>query len=133
QVPDRSTPTPTVQTTWAVNLGQDGTDVYYDNGGVTDIAAHIDDLGIWRRALTANEARGIYLAGLAGRDLSQAVAVERLSITLSGNNVIITWPGNSALKLQQSASLSPAAWTDVPGTLGASSATVLITGSAAFF
>ncbi len=132
-LPNSSTPTPTVQTTWAVNLGQDGTGVYYDNGGVTDIAAHIDDLGIWRRALTANEAKGIYLAGLTSRDLSQAVAVERLSIALSGNNLIITWLGNSALKLQQSPSLSPAAWTDVPGTLGANSATVLITGSAAFF
>jgi len=124
---------PTVQTTWAVNIGQDGTGVYYDNGSSRNIKAHIDDVGIWRRGLTANEAKGIYNAGLAGHDLSQAIALEKLTIVRSGSNVIISWPGNAVLKLQKSISLSPQVWVDVSGTLGANTATIPITNTTSFF
>ena len=62
-----------IQTDWAVNIGEDGTGVYYDNGSAYNIAAHIDDVGIWRRAVTAKEANAIYAAGQSGKDLSQAV------------------------------------------------------------
>jgi len=131
-LPGSSTPTPTVQTTWAVNVGQDGTGVYYDNGSAKNINAHIDDVGIWRRALTGNEAKGIYNAGLAGHDLSLALALQQLTIVHSGGNVIISWPGNPVLKLQSSTGLN-GSWTDVAGTLGASTATIPITNSASYF
>jgi hypothetical protein len=131
-LPGVSTPVPTVQTTWAVNIGQDGTGVYYDNGSSRNINAHIDDVGIWRRALTGGEAKGLYNAGLSGKDLSQAIAVEKLAIAQSGGNVIINWAGNPALKLQK-ATVITGPWSDVSGTLGASTATIPITGSASFF
>ena len=121
------------QSSWAVNIGQDGTGVYTDTGSAHDINARIDDLGIWRRALTANEAVGIYLAGVAGKDLSQAIAAPRLMITSAGSNVTLIWEGSPTVKLQQSASLNPAAWTDVAGTLGSSTAVVPITGQHAYF
>jgi len=121
------------QSTWAVNIGQDGTGVYTDNGSAHDIDARIDDVGIWRRALTANEAAGIYISGLAGKDLSQAIAAAKLFISVSGTNVTLNWVGSSTIKLQQSPTLSPGVWTDVAGTLGASSAVVPITSQHAFF
>ncbi|HTR41379.1 MAG TPA: LamG-like jellyroll fold domain-containing protein, partial [Pseudomonadales bacterium] len=124
---------PNNQEFWAVNIGQDGTGLYTDRGGVHDIDAKIDDVGIWRRALTANEASGIYASGLAGKDLSQAFTPSILVITPSGKNIQLNWVASPTLQLQTSPSLSPATWTDVPGTLGAGSATIPVSGTQAYF
>ncbi len=125
------------QTNWAVNIGQDGTGVYHDGGSAYDIDAKIDDLGIWRRALTADEAAGIYKAGLAGQDLTTAVVSSTaalISASVSGGNLILTWQGGATVELETTPSLSPEAWTPVAGTLGASSASIPIqSGGAAFF
>jgi hypothetical protein len=56
------------------NIGQDGTGQYTDGNNVGVTNALIDDVGIWRRALTPQEAAGIYIKGLAGQDLSTASA-----------------------------------------------------------
>ena len=94
-------------------------------------------MGIWRRAVSAQEASAIYTAGQAGKDLSQAVAVSvsigKLTATLSGNSLNLTWSGGPGIKLQQSPTISPANWTDVAGTLGASSASMPTTAAGAFF
>ena len=99
-----------------------------------NLVAFLDDLGIWRRALTAREVGAIYTAGKAGKDLSQVTTPEQLFITVSGNNVNLSWMGGPTTKLQQSSGLNPANWTDVAGSLGASSASVPMnpTGSAFF-
>ena len=128
-----SAPAPTpIQTQFAVNVGQDGTGVYTDNHN-GHLVGLLDDLGVWRRAITANEVAGIYAAGNQGKDLSQVVTPSILVIKAVGSNVVITWPPNPVLKLQQSSSLHPTAWTDVPGTLGAGSATVPLSAAPAFF
>jgi hypothetical protein len=62
-----------------------------------------------------------------------AAAPNITSITRSGDNVVIAWPGAPGLRLQQTTSLSAPNWQNVPGTDGASSATVEATGTAAFF
>ena len=119
--------------TWGVNIGQDGTGLYTDNGSAHDINALIDDFGIWRRALTANEVAGIYNAGQAGKDLSLAVTPSILHLGVVGQTVTITWAANPALELYSSPTLNPATWTAVPGTLGASSATLPLAHAGAFF
>ncbi len=129
---------PNNQTAWAVNIGQDGTGVYHDQGSAYNIGAKIDDLGIWRRALSAGEAAAIFTAGHAGKDLSQAVVSQAppkvlIQAALSGGSLALTWPGAPNVKLQTTMSLSAPNWTDVPNTLGASSASVPLTGTAAFF
>jgi hypothetical protein len=126
------------QSTWAVNLGQDGTGVYHDQGSAYNIGAKLDDLGIWRRALTAGEAAGIYAAGQAGKDLTQAQvsaspSAPTLTVTLVGNSLKIDWQGSTTGRLQTTTSLNPAVWADVPGTTGASTATVSITSASSFF
>lgn len=62
----------------ATNLGQDGTAHYTDGGtaGVDDLL--MDDLGIWRRALTATEAKAIFDAGAQGKDLTTVVSQPEL-------------------------------------------------------
>jgi hypothetical protein len=87
----------------------------------------MDDLGIWRRALTPNEAAAIYKAGLSGKDLSQVTTAEQLNITsVVGGKINLSWVGMPNIQLKQSTSLNPGSWTVVPGTLGASSASVTI-------
>jgi hypothetical protein len=53
--------------TYATNIFQDGTGTYTDtDGGANWDKAAIDDLGIWRRALTSDEVTTIYNMGLQG-------------------------------------------------------------------
>ncbi len=51
-----------------LNVGQDGTGNYTGNG-TAGIDAAMDDLGIWQRALSADEAALIYAKGLRGLDI----------------------------------------------------------------
>jgi hypothetical protein len=107
----------------SINIGQDGTGSYTDGGSAEIVNALIDDVGIWRRALTPQEASAIYNAGLAGKDLSHAGSgtvsdLGKLSIAATGGALSFTWTASSSVRLQKSASLNPAAWQDVAGTEG---------------
>jgi len=65
------------------------------------------------------------VAALGGATSASGVpgAVPRIcSVTVSGNNVTITWPGQPDVKLRKTTSLTNPNWTDVAGSLGASSA-----------
>jgi hypothetical protein len=126
-------PLPDNQTDWALNIGQDGTGVYHDQCSAYNVGAYIDDLGVWRRALTGAEALAIYTGGNAGKDLSQVLTDQRLNIVLSGSNVIITWAGAATYQLYKSPTISPTSWTVVPNTLGSNTATVPISGATTYF
>jgi len=56
-----------------------------------------------------------------------------LTVTRNGSNLLITWNGGPGVKLVTKAALSDAQWVDVPGTDGASSANIPITGAKAFY
>ena len=118
-----------IEAQFAVNIGQDGTGVYTDNHNGYMIAS-LDDFGIWRRALTASEVTTIYNGGLAGKDLSQVATEQQLLLSFSGGkggNINLSWPASPTGRVQESSSLHPANWADVPGTLGAGSAVIPIT------
>ncbi len=53
----------------ATNIGQDGTGSYTDGGGV-EIDAFMDDVAIWRRAVTAFEIQRVYQFGTNGVKVS---------------------------------------------------------------
>ena len=59
----------------AVNIGQDGTGRYSDGNSVGISDLMVDDVGIWRRVITAAEARAILEAGRAGKDLASVASV----------------------------------------------------------
>jgi hypothetical protein len=44
----------------AMNIGNDGTGAYTDNGSVSHGNTGIDDLGLWRREISASEVARIY-------------------------------------------------------------------------
>lgn len=51
------------------NIGQDGTGTYTDDGNASG-SGFIDDVGIWRRVLSASEISRIRMAGLGGTNLA---------------------------------------------------------------
>lgn len=90
------------------NIGQDPTGTYGESG-----VENIDDLGIWRRALTQYEAEAIYVVGSKyGRSFDvPAPAVVTLTIQQTGSSITIGW-STGAL---QSAPTAHGPWTNVPG------------------
>jgi len=58
-----------IDTAFPVNVGQDGTGTYTD-GGSAEMVVYMDDLGIWRRALSPGEVTAVYTAGLGGTNLA---------------------------------------------------------------
>jgi hypothetical protein len=56
-----------------------------------------------------------------------------LTFTVSGTSLKLSWQGTATGRLQTTTVLKPASWTDVPGTTGASTATVTISGPRSFF
>jgi len=88
----------------------------------------------WYDLTVTASSDGSFLRRLAGRvETVYAVAPSKLTVTVSGGALLINWIGSPTIKLQRSFSLNPPAWVDFPGSLGASSAAVPLTNSAAFF
>jgi hypothetical protein len=96
----------------------------------------MDDIGLWVRALTPDEINGIYLAGLAGKDLTQSSATPTnvaLSITHGDGEVTISWPTSAVgFTLQETTALSGGGWQAVSGVTG-TSITVPVSGQAKFY
>jgi hypothetical protein len=104
---------------YPANIGQDPTGTY--NGGwatypITVGPFYIDDLGVWKRALTSLEAESIYLAGSAGISFTGAGPTNSVPPTptialLPGHQLSLTW---STGTLQGTTNLT-GTWTNVTG------------------
>jgi len=92
-----------------VVIGQDPTGLYPEAGGFM-----LDDVGIWRRPLSALEVAQIESAGrTSGHSFDTVSPAVTLSITRSGSSLTISWASGT---LYQSDSLgSTAVWTPVGG------------------
>ena len=112
----------TVDTTNIFNLGSDPTGAYFSAG-----AGNLDDLSVWRRALSANEARALYAAG-AGNHVGVASLPLPIKATVSGGQLTVTW---SAGILQQASSLG-GPWATVAGAI-TPSYTVAVSGPQQFY
>lgn len=90
----------------AVTIGQDPSHTYPEAGTFA-----LDDIGIWRRALTPLEVANIEAAGAAGRSFNTVAIL--LTISPSGGNLVVGFPSGT---LEQSDSVGPGAvWTTVTG------------------
>jgi hypothetical protein len=110
----------------AITIGQDPTHLYAE--AATFI---LDDIGIWRRALTPLDVAQIASAGSAGRSFDTVAPPSvTLTITPSGGNLILNYSSGTLL---QSSDLGPSAvWTVVPGA-SAPSTTVTPTNAANYY
>ena len=99
-----------------INIGTDGTGNYTDNGNVGATNMLIDDVGIWRRLLTAQEVTAIYSAGRAGRDLATARIVQNSEDREKQyhGDYLLTHSGCN-FTLESKEKLSDAMWTPVAG------------------
>ena len=119
---------------WPIVIGQDPTLHYTSPASHTFVAgtATLDDIGIWRQALTPLEVAQIASAGsTAGRSFNTVgPASVTLTITRSGANIVL---GYTAGTLLQSSNLGTGAfWETVPGA-SAPSYTVTPTNAAKFY
>jgi hypothetical protein len=91
----------------AVTIGQDPTGAY---GSAT---FDLDDVGIWRRALTGYDALSIYNAGAGAAQSFDVVGPVKLKITNEGGSFVIAWQSGT---LESTDDLSAASsWTAVAG------------------
>jgi hypothetical protein len=109
-----------VDTGNAFTIGQDPTGMYGESG-----EGYVDDLGVWRKALTPLEAASIYMAAISN-NLSYAGAPITLSAQKTGNQLKLSWPAG----MLQSADVVTGPYTDVTPV---SPATVNLTGSKKFY
>jgi hypothetical protein len=95
-----------IDTGLPATIGQDPTGLYQETG-----AGEMDDLGVWRRALTPLEAASIYTAGANGQSFADLppVGSANLRITTSGSTVQILWDQGT---LQQANAIT-GPWVDV--------------------
>lgn len=91
-----------IDTGLAATIGQDPTGRYAETGG-----GSMDDLGVWRRAISPLEAAALFVAGKS----NLSFVGRGLSIERSGTGFTLQWDGG---QLQESASLE-APFTDVVG------------------
>jgi len=101
----RPTGTQDLNTGLTTSIGQDPTGTYTEAG-----EADIDDIGVWRRVLTPEEALCIYLVGLNGVSFDTAAAVD-ITLGYDGNQLQLSWPGGSL----QEANAVTGPWNDIPG------------------
>ena len=121
----------------ATNIGQDGTGAKPE---ATLEDGLIDDLGIWRRVVTAEEIKQIYDAGLKGLNLLSlaappvvAIPPKITGISVALKDVTISWTNTvGAATLQRKSSLADGAWSSVT-TNSTFKAVVPYDGKAAFF
>ena len=97
-----------IDTGLPATIGQDPTGLYQETG-----AGEIDDLGVWRRALTPLEAASLFAAGANGQSFTDAppVVSANLRIVTAGSDVQILWDQGT---LQQAGTLT-GPWMDVGG------------------
>ena len=127
----------TVDSGLPTNIGQDGKGTYTDGNNVGITNALADDVGIWRRALTPNEAASVYAQGLADQDLSTAggapSSLGQITVSASTTTLNFNWTGGVGIKLQKASSLTNPNWQDVSGSEGSSSASEPIGPGDAFY
>jgi len=95
-----------ITTNW-FTIGQDPTGVYPEAG-----SGAIDDLGVWKKALTPLEAASIFIAAVSN-NLSYVGGPFTLSVTRSGGNVILNW----SVGVLQQADVATGPYTDVEGAM----------------
>jgi len=105
-----------------ITIGQDPTGAYFSAG-----AGNLSDMAIWRRALSGNEVRSIYEAGVSNH-VSLASLPLPLAASVSGGQLRLTW----SVGVLQEASNVTGPWTNVPGAT-TPTYTVPVTGAREFY
>ena len=97
----------TFDSTNTISIGQDPTGTYPEPG-----SADLDDLGVWRRALTPVEVYEIFYSGANFGAALDAYGPGSLGIAPSSSGPVIIWQAGT---LQQADTPNATAWTPVPG------------------
>jgi len=108
-----------------------GRNVYFGRrvaptGDQATFEGSLDEVSLYGRALSSNEIAAIYNAGAAGKTTSmphrlvlpKAMASPTLSVSVSGGNIVLTWPAWAAGFTVQTSDLTmPLDWSDLSVTI----------------
>jgi hypothetical protein len=95
---------------WPITIGQDPTGLYPEAS--TNV---VDDIGIWRRALTPLEAANVAAAGSAGRSFDTVAPPSVvIGVSRTGSSVTLTWTQGTLLQADTPDAPS-GSWTPVAG------------------
>jgi hypothetical protein len=112
----------------SLNLGQDGMGDY---GSEWD--GLLDDVAIWSRGLTADEALALYGAGLQGFSFINApTPPPTLGYSLADGQLTLTWQGEGYALQENGDVANREAWSNVPAA-GPNSATVSTASGTKFY
>ena len=118
-------------TTFPINIGQDGTGTYTDGGGVSSMGS-IDEFALWGRALSGVEAASLYQANRGGTPLlTPAAPASQLAATLSNGSLVITITGGNPPFTVEGAATLGGTWSTV-STGSSRTVTVPVDASARF-
>lgn len=85
-----------------INIGQDPTGLYAEPG-----SADVDDLAVWRRALTQYEAYSVYYAATNANASFNVPGTVALNLATAGTNIVVSWtPGASLGTLMTATNLT---------------------------
>lgn len=107
--------------------------VLFGDGDNEKARVYVNSLQIRDGKLSDAQAAALGGPSAQGIPLGILVVLKINSIVRTGSNVTISWNGEPDIQLQKTASLSPPAWVDVAGSLGANSVTELIGSTNAFY
>jgi hypothetical protein len=83
----------------------------------------VDDLGLWRQALTADEISKIYTAGQQGQVITPPVDLQITGVSVANGTLTVRWTGGGTL--YSATSLNPGTtWTSTGDTDGTYTAPV---------
>jgi hypothetical protein len=97
-----------MNTAGPVNIGQDPTGLYPEQGSAT-----LDDLAVWHRSLTQYEAYAIHYAATNSNSSFDVPAPVKLSIKPVGTNLVVTWNPGATLGTLMQADHPWGPWTPV--------------------
>jgi len=89
-----------------VNIGQDPTGTYAETGSTA-----VDDMAVWRRALTSYEAYAVYYAATNSNASFDVPGTVTLHIATSGTNLVLSWNPGSTLGTLLEATNVTGPWT----------------------
>lgn len=90
------------------NIGQDPSGAYPEDGSVT-----LDELAVWRRALTAYEAYALYYAATNSNTSFTTPGAVALNLSTSGGKVTLSWQPGATLGTLLEADNPAGPWTPV--------------------
>lgn len=116
----------------AYTVGGPWTNTVPPGNTVSNTFLVVEDSDGWYDFTVVASSDDTFVRRLAGH-VENNLTMRRLHCSVSGATLHLRWASGQSIRLQKASGLSPDVWSDVPGTLGGSSAVLPTSNSAGYF